>query len=221
MPTANRRTNVILSLCALAGFFLLTVVVLGFGVDGWDSATLRAVKRLHDTTLTAVIKDVTALGSFAWVAPLAAAMAVAALLLRRPRATALVILAVTGGELLQLVLKRLFGRPRPSVFPPLEHIGNAAYPSGHALVSAALACALVAICWKSRWRALVAALAAVYVLGVGFSRLYLGVHYPSDVLAGWLLAATWVAGLSALLAPQRRMVERARGLGTGGAGSEE
>ncbi len=135
------------------------------------------------------------------MAPLTAAVALAALLLRHRRAAALVVLAVAGAELLQLGLKPLFGRPRPGVFPPLERIGSAAYPSGHALVSAALAGALVLICWQRRWRTLAALPAAVYVLAVGFSRLYLGVHYPSDVLAGWLLAAAWVGGLSALLLP--------------------
>jgi undecaprenyl-diphosphatase len=199
VPTAGRRTAVILFLCALGGFALLTVVVLGLGVDGWDSAALRAVEHLHRAPLTTVVKDVTALGGIAWAVPLTAAAVIAALLRRRRRGAALMLLAFAGAELLQLGLKPLFGRPRPSVFPPLEHIGNAAYPSGHALVSAALACALVAIWPKSRLRTLVAALAAVYVLAVGFSRLYLGVHYPSDVLAGWLLAAAWVAGLSALL----------------------
>ncbi len=49
------------------------------------------------------------------------------------------------------------------------------------------------ICWERRWRTVAAFAAAVYVIAVGFSRVYLGVHYPSDVLAGWLLATAWVA----------------------------
>ena len=216
VSVVRRWTAVLIAVCAVACFVLLTVVVLGLGVDGWDSAALRAVGRLHSAPRTPVIKDISALGTFVWVASIAAAVAVAALLLRHGRAAVLVALAIAGAELLQLGLKPLFGRPRPGVFPPLERIGTAAYPSGHALVSAALACALLAICWKSRWRALVAALAAVYTLAVGFSRLYLGVHYPSDVLAGWLLATAWVAGLSALLAPlRRRNTERAPDAGAG------
>lgn len=211
--TARRRATVAVAVAALVAFVLLSVVVLGFGVQGWDRAALRAVARLHGPSLTRAIKAVTACGSLDVVAPLTLVAAIAAWLLHRLRAAALVILAVAGAELLQLGLKPLFGRPRPAVFPRLEHIGTAAYPSGHAIVSAALAFALVAICWKRPWRTAAACLAALYALAVGFSRVYLGVHYPSDVLAGWLLAAAWVAGLSAALplGPRRRRTQTAEG----------
>ena len=193
-----------MALCALAGFALLTIVVLGFGIDGWDHAALRAVEHLHGRSLTRAMKIITAGGTVAVVAPLTIVAAVAALLLHRPRAAALVALAVVGAELLQLGLKPLFDRPRPNVFPRLEQIGSAAYPSAHAIVSASLALAVVAICWRRPWRAPAASLAVLYVLAVGFSRIYLGVHYPSDVLAGWLLAGAWVAGLGAALVPGLR-----------------
>jgi membrane-associated phospholipid phosphatase len=208
---ARRRATVAVAVGALIAFALLTVVVLGLAVQGWDRAALRAVEHLHGPSLTGAIKAVTACGSLDLVAPLTFVAAVAAWLLRRPRAAALVVLAVAGAEVLQLGLKPLFGRPRPSVFPRLEHIGTAAYPSGHAIVSAALAFALVTICWKRPWRTTAACLGALYVLAVGFSRVYLGVHYPSDVLAGWLLAVAWVAALSAALplGPRRRHAQAA------------
>jgi membrane-associated phospholipid phosphatase len=200
VPTSARRA-VVVAVGALVGFALLTVVVLGFGVDGWDRAALRAVERLHGHSLTKAVKTVTALGSLDLVAPLTVVMVIAAMLLRRPRAAALVVLAVVGADLLQLALKPLFGRPRPHVFPRLEQVGSAAYPSGHAIVSAALAFALVAICWRRPWRTAAASAATVYTVAVGFSRVYLGVHYPSDVLGAWLLATAWVAVLCAALRP--------------------
>jgi membrane-associated phospholipid phosphatase len=201
VTNASHRAAILTAVCALAAFAALTIVVLDFGVDGWDRAALRAVAHLHSHSLTTAIKAVTALGTVYWVAPLTGVAAIAAVVLGRPRAAALAVLAVAGAELLQLGLKQLFGRPRPSVFPQLEQITSAAYPSGHALVSASLAFALVAICWRRRWRVPVTVLATLYVLAIGFSRVYLGVHYPSDVLAGWLLAAVWVASLSAALGP--------------------
>ena len=213
LRTTTRRKAVAVALCALAGFALLTIVVLGFGVDGWDRAALRAAEHLHRRSLTGAIKVVTAFGTLAVVAPLTLVVTVATLLLHRPRAAALAVLAVVGASLLQLGLKPLFDRPRPNVFPRLEQVGNAAYPSSHAIVSAALALALVVICWKRPWRTSAAGLALLYVLAVGFSRIYLGVHYPSDVLAGWLLAGAWVAGLGAVLAPGRR---RRAATGAGG-----
>jgi undecaprenyl-diphosphatase len=196
-----RRAAVLVAVATLIGFTLLTVVVLGLGVDGWDRAALRAVERLHGRSLTKAVKTITALGTLELVAPLTIVVVGAAMLLRRLRAAALMVLAVVGADLLQLGLKPLFDRPRPHVFPHLEQIGSAAYPSGHAIVSAALAFALVAICWRRPWRAAAASVAAVYVLAVGFSRIYLGVHYPSDVLGGWLLAAAWVSILCAALGP--------------------
>jgi membrane-associated phospholipid phosphatase len=215
---ARHRTTVVVAVGAFVAFVLLSVVVLGFGVQGWDRAALRAVERLHGPSLTRAIKAVTACGSLDLVAPLTLVAAVAAWILRRPRAAALVVLAVAGAELLQLGLKPLFDRPRPTVFPHLEQIGTAAYPSGHAIVSAALAFAVVTICRKRPWRTVAGCLAALYVLAVGFSRVYLGVHYPSDVLAGWLLAAAWVAGLSAALplGPRRRRAQTAESGGDQG-----
>lgn len=199
--TPARRAAAVVSVGALVGFALLTTVVLGFGADGWDRAALRAVEHLHGHSLTTAIKTVTALGSLDLVAPLTVVVAVAGMLLRRPRAAALVVLAVVGADLLQLGLKPLFGRARPHVFPRLEQVGSAAYPSGHAIVSASLAFALVAICWRRPWRAAAASAAALYMVAVGFSRVYLGVHYPSDVVGAWLLAAAWVAILCAALWP--------------------
>jgi membrane-associated phospholipid phosphatase len=78
---------------------------------------------------------------------------------------------------------------------PLEHVTSAAYPSGHATVSCAFALALCIVFWRARSRSAVAAIAAANVLAVGFSRVYLGVHCPSDVLAGWLVAAAWAAAV--------------------------
>jgi undecaprenyl-diphosphatase len=90
------------------------------------------------------------------------------------------------------------------VFPPLAHETSPSYPSGHALVSAAFALALVIIARETRWRWRVGAAASAYVLAVGFSRLYLGVHYPSDVLAGWCLAVAWAATASILVRQRQR-----------------
>ena len=220
-PAQARRAAVLIAVAALIGFTVLTVVVLGLGVDGWDRAALRAVERLHGRSLTKAVKIITALGSLDLVAPLTIVVVGAAMVLRRPRAAALVVLAVVGADLLQLGLKPLFDRPRPQVFRHLEQVGSAAYPSGHAIVSAALAFALVAICWRRPWRAAAASAATVYVIAVGFSRIYLGVHYPSDVLGGWLLAAAWVSTLCAALGPvlRRNGTRTAAGEAQGGPGT--
>jgi len=73
------------------------------------------------------------------------------------------------------------------------------FPSAHAMGSMALACVLVLLAWPSRWRWWVAVPAALFVLGVGLSRVYLGVHYPSDILAGWAAALVWTIAVHGLV----------------------
>jgi undecaprenyl-diphosphatase len=151
------------------------------------------MERLHGPTLTGVMCRVTALGSWVWLLPVTLLTMAALILLRRLRATLFVGLAVGGAEALQNLAKVVFGRPRPSLFPHLDHVTSAAYPSGHAAVSSALALALAAVLWHTRWRIAVVVGGAAYTLAVSFSRVYLGVHYPSDVLAAWLLSVAWVS----------------------------
>lgn len=105
------------------------------------------------------------------------------------------------GTALQQVLKALVDRGRPVWPDPLDSARYAAFPSGHAM-SAMVAGAL--LLWllrlygaHPRWRWTARALALVSVLGVGFTRVYLGVHWPSDVLGGWLLGGALVAGAAA------------------------
>jgi membrane-associated phospholipid phosphatase len=85
--------------------------------------------------------------------------------------------------------------------------GMDSFPSGHATGSTALVAALVGIAWRTRWRWPVLSLGLASMAGVASSRLYFGVHYPSDVLAGWALALAWVSALglvvTAIREPER------------------
>lgn len=118
----------------------------------------------------------------------AAAVLALVLLLRGERRSALALLAVPAGMLLNVGLKESVQRARPSFEDPLVHLATYSFPSGHAVASTVfygMACALVFAHVRSRaWRALAATLAVAMVLVVTFSRVYLGAHYPSDVIAG-------------------------------------
>jgi undecaprenyl-diphosphatase len=112
-------------------------------------------------------------------------------------------LAVTmlGGQVLETVLKLAFHRPRPApFFGPLPY--SYSFPSGHALSSfcfyGIMAGLLTARLRSRNWRILLWALAAALVASIGVSRIYLGVHYPGDVLAGYLAAAVWVSAMLVL-----------------------
>jgi undecaprenyl-diphosphatase len=117
------------------------------------------------------------------------------LLNRRYRIMTLVIIAVGGGTLLSFLLKGGFDRPRPELVPYGSYVYTASFPSGHSMMSAVvyltLGALLASIFPKRRTKAYFLTIAVVTTLAVGVSRVYMGVHWPSDVLGGWTLGAAW------------------------------
>ena len=112
--------------------------------------------------------------------------------------------AFIGSALLNIVAKHYYGRARPSLWESLAPETTFSFPSGHAMGSMTLGAVLVLLAWRTRWRWLVVAISALFVLAVGASRPYLGVHYPSDILAGWGAALAWVVGVHALMSGMHR-----------------
>jgi undecaprenyl-diphosphatase len=108
-------------------------------------------------------------------------------------------LAVLGSAILNIVAKNHYARLRPDLWISLTPETTYSFPSGHAMGSATLALALVLLCWPTRGRWLVMVAGLSFVLLVGTSRVYLGVHYPSDILAGWSAAIAWTFGMYALV----------------------
>ena len=117
-------------------------------------------------------------------------------------------LSVGGAMALNLLVKVLFARPRPDLWPSLKPAFYYSFPSGHAMGAAALVTALGFLVWPRRGQWLAWGLGAGFVLGVGWSRMYLGVHFPSDVLAGWTGSVGWVAGLHVLFSPAFHQLRR-------------
>lgn len=132
---------------------------------------------------------------------------VGALVLWRRRGDALFfVIAVGGAMAINYSAKLLFRRDRPDLWPSLATEHDFSFPSGHAMGSMAVIAALIILAWPTRWRWPVVASGGLFVLLVGLSRLYLGVHFPSDVLAGWGASLAWVAGVRAVrAAPIRRL----------------
>lgn len=111
------------------------------------------------------------------------------------RNAAFVFVASTGGWFLNWLLKEIFARPRPDIVPHLREVVSLSFPSGHALTSAVVFLTLGALVMRITENRLVKfycmAVAMLATLLVGTTRVYLGVHYPTDVLAGWLIGASW------------------------------
>ena len=143
------------------------------------------------------------IGGYQVIAPLSAVFAY--LLYRRSfMASRFFVVAVLGAALMNGLMKLVFHRPRPLLWPRLVQESGASFPSGHSMYSAAFVTALILLAWPTRlrWPALV--VGTLFTFAVGWSRVDLGVHYPTDVLAGWLSGAAWVLGVYSLLRPTRR-----------------
>jgi undecaprenyl-diphosphatase len=111
-------------------------------------------------------------------------------------------LAIVGSVLLNLAAKNHFARVRPDLWLSLAPETTFSFPSGHAMGSATLGVALILLFWSTRWRWPVFAVAGLFVLLVGLSRIYLGVHFPSDILAGWAAGTAWVVAMYQLVLSQ-------------------
>jgi undecaprenyl-diphosphatase len=143
-------------------------------------------------------RDFTALGGVAVLTLFTLAAAGYLWLARKPRAVAFLLVATVGGQVLSVLLKHGFARPRPDLVPHGAFVYTASFPSGHAMMSAVtyftLGALLARVLPRRRMKFFVLAWALVLTGLTGTSRVYLGVHWPSDVLAGWSVGASWAVG---------------------------
>jgi undecaprenyl-diphosphatase len=196
--------------CAVAGGELLELAERPDGSTAFDSSITSWVVEHRTDGLTAVARAFSTIGSQAVLAPLVG-IAVVALLWRRELVSAGFLAAAWGGALgLYSLTKHLVDRPRPPSQIWLTDVGrSSSFPSGHATQSLAtfLALVLVSALWLPRIRWPAMAGAVVLAAGVGWSRVYLGVHWTTDVGAGWLIAAAWLA-IVVWLGSAARSIER-------------
>jgi undecaprenyl-diphosphatase len=176
---------------------------------------------LHHGPFVAVMRALSALGStVVWLAVFA--VVVGWLLWRRlPRLAVFVVVTVVGSSVLNQVVKQAVDRARPVLPDPVAHASGMSFPSGHAqaaIVGYAVLLLVFLPVLRAGWRPAAITLAALAVLSIGFSRVALGVHYVSDVLAGYLLGAAWVAAMTAAFNAWR--VERGRPRATAAEGLE-
>ena len=204
----------------LLAFLTLASMVRGGEVLSFDRSVLVAMRSAADPAvpvgphwLRAAMTDITALGDTSVLTLITVAMVGYLLVARRAETALLLVFAVAGGATLSTSIKALVGRARPDVINHLVEIANASFPSGHAMNSAITYLtlgALLARTEKSRAiRVYLIAVAVVLTLLIGCSRVYLGVHWPSDVAAGWCLGGAWaiLCSLIARWLQRRRMIE--------------
>jgi undecaprenyl-diphosphatase len=194
--------TLLLIAAALFAFFKLASEMSEGDTMALDRAILLGLRSPADSTipigphwLPEAMTDITALGS-ATVLLLVCAVVIAWLVLQRRARTALFVFAATaGGIALGGLLKLIYARPRPGLVPHLVDVTSSSFPSGHATDSAIVYLTLAALLARTvrepAARLYIIAMAILLTLLIGTSRVYLGVHWPSDVIAGWTIGAAW------------------------------
>jgi undecaprenyl-diphosphatase len=187
--------------------FLRLARYVGLGeVDELDRRLLLALRASSDPAdplgphwLEELVRDVTALGGFGAITFLTLAVTGGLALAKKGRTALTLLIAIVGGVALSLALKALFQRERPDLVPHGSFVSTSSFPSGHSMLSAVtyltLGAVLASVQTTRLLKAYVVSLALIVTLLVGFSRVYLGVHWPSDVLAGWSAGVVWALAI--------------------------
>lgn len=161
--------------------------------------------------------DLTALGGYPIIVVAIAVVTGALLILKRYAAVAFLLGAIVSGSIVSSLLKLLFARPRPDIVDHMDQVFTSSFPSAHAMVSTVVWLTLAAITIRfvenHKLRVYVLICAILIALIVGVSRVYLGVHWPSDVLAGWCVGTFWAAACWLLAAILNRRTEPQTDLG--------
>jgi undecaprenyl-diphosphatase len=170
----------------------------------FDVPLLQAAHSIANARVDQAFLIITSLGYVRGVVPVDAILVLVLALAKRPREAVFAGISILGSLVLNLAVKHSFERARPSLWETLVHETSYSFPSGHAMASMTLGWVAVLLCWSKQsrigWRLRwpVTCVAATFVLLVGLSRIYLGAHYPSDILAGWTAASVWVIGVYVL-----------------------
>jgi undecaprenyl-diphosphatase len=199
------EAEVLVGLALAAGLTLAFLLLAGAVTQGTlpiDERIMLAMRTATDVSdpigpkwLEEAVRDFTALGSTAVLTLLVLSVVVFLVLTERRRLALTVLVCTVTGTALSNTAKYFFARPRPDLVPHEVEVYTASFPSGHALMSAVVYLTLAVLISRTQRPVAVKAFimgSAVFVtLLVGVSRVYLGVHWPSDVLAGWCLGALW------------------------------
>jgi undecaprenyl-diphosphatase len=188
----------------LLAFVTLAGEVMEGDTQAFDTKILRALRDPSDLSrpigpewIESSLLDLTAIGGSTVLGLITIAVAGFLVLQTRYRTAVVVATTAGGGELLNAVMKHAFDRPRPTIVPHLRVVYSTSFPSGHAMESAIVYLTLGAILMRAADSRLtkiyILAVAMLLTMLVGISRVYLGVHYPTDVLGGWIVGFIWAS----------------------------
>jgi undecaprenyl-diphosphatase len=187
---------------SLWGFIEIADEVFEGDTQALDRWTLELMRDPRDPSepigprwVEEMARDATALGGLAWLSFTVLVIAVYLWLMDKVHMMWFMLAATVSGTAVSFGLKAIYDRPRPDIVPHLVHVHSSSFPSGHSMISAivylTLGSLLAAVMPNLKLRAYVLAVGILLSIFVGVSRVYLGVHYPTDVLAGWLAGLVW------------------------------
>jgi undecaprenyl-diphosphatase len=199
---------------ASLGFIAVASLMVAGETNAFDRWLLVALRQGGDLAepigpewLKGYMRDITALGGFGVLSFLVLTVSGFLYAINKRREAAIIFGISLSGWFISQTSKLIFSRPRPDVVPHNAEVFSASFPSGHAMVSAVVYLTLASVLSRTtddpRIKLYVLSLAFLMTAAIGFSRVYLGVHWPSDVLGGWALGAAWV-GLCWLWAGHRQ-----------------
>lgn len=158
---------------------------------GLDNAILLSLHQTANPFLDRLAQNITALGIYGGTLPIIILLSGLLIYQKQWRSLVYVVITALGSIGLSYGTKYAFDRPRPHLWESVYTATSPAFPSGHALSSMMLAMVMIILTWNTAWRWLTFFLSVAFVLVIAWTRLYLGVHYPSDILGGWSLAIAW------------------------------
>lgn len=158
-----------------------------------DAETLLFINRHSSPVLDSVMIAVTTTGDVAAIILISLCILLVLYRHKQWRSMSFVLISIIGAFILNIILKMIFARQRPELWEHLIYESTYSFPSGHAMFTATVALCVGVLVWRRQHKWWIISALAAYVLAVGFSRMYLGVHYLSDILAGWLVAVIWVS----------------------------
>ncbi|MCM3177254.1 phosphatase PAP2 family protein [Cytobacillus horneckiae] len=194
-PTVYFTTSFTILLLFTALFFYILNDYTRNDLAWFDERLITAIQSYVSPSLTSIVNVITFFGSVKWFV-LAAIFVCLLLIIAKKYSLAIFVALSSGlGGLINWLLKWLFKRERPDILPLIEETGFS-FPSGHSMGSfifyGALAFVLIHFVKNMLFRCIICLLLGLTILTIGVSRIYLGVHYPSDVLAGFLVGAIWL-----------------------------
>ncbi|MFS0575655.1 phosphatase PAP2 family protein [Sporosarcina sp. 179-K 3D1 HS] len=180
----------------LGGLFAYLATAISYNaISHFDNPIIAAIQGMEQPWLTTWAKLLEKIGSGSVVMPITIILSVFLGFLKRRETAILILTAVIGSGALNRILKMIFVRERPTIHR-LSDIGGYSFPSGHAMLAMSLYGVLAYVLWRSiktsAGRVLLLLVAVFMILVIGASRIYLGVHYPSDVLGGLSISAIWL-----------------------------